>query len=168
MFDLSDARDRLAHLGRISEQAATQVLNLVDAAQPACQAACSDALAVAARLQAAADHPALGVGEARAALAEAADALRQQAAANQAQLAVLSDILLAQGFHDQSGQMIRKLLASIGHAELQALQWLVPRQAWLPALAWAPPAGGRPARPMRLDSVLAQDEVDELLAALGC
>ncbi len=84
LINLSETRVPLAHVGRVTEEAATQVLNLVDAAQPAGHAASSEAMALATRLQAAALHPALGIGEARAALAEAADALCQQAALWQA------------------------------------------------------------------------------------
>ena len=78
--EIPDARERLAYVGQMTETAANKVLNMVDAAQPVCQSAAADAEALAGRLAVLAAHPDLGVGEARAALAEAVEALRHRVA----------------------------------------------------------------------------------------
>ena len=67
--ELPDARDRLAYVGKMTEDAAMKVLNMVDAAQPVCQSAATEALTLADRLQGVGEHAELGLGEARAALA---------------------------------------------------------------------------------------------------
>jgi chemotaxis regulatin CheY-phosphate phosphatase CheZ len=69
-----DGRGRPGQVG----SAADEVLNSVDAAQPVYEAAAAEAEALSLRLAGLADHPELGVGEARAALAEAAAALQHQ------------------------------------------------------------------------------------------
>ena len=74
--EIPEARERLACVGRMTESAANKVLNRAEAAQPVCQSAAIDAEALAGRLASLAVHPDLGVGEARAALTEAVEALR--------------------------------------------------------------------------------------------
>ncbi len=161
--ELPDAAERLGYVGRLTESAATQVLNLVDAAQPAGRAAVTEAESLAERLDGMARHPALGVGEARAALAEAAAALAQQARVQREQLAVLTDIMMAQDFQDLSGQVIAKVTSIIGHAERQLLQLLAQSEGQ----SAAPPDTARLAGPQLPAKAVAQQDVDELLASLG-
>lgn len=161
--DLPDAAERLGYVGRLSESAATRVLNLVDQAQPACQAAAAEADTLAERLDGLAVHPALGVGEARAALAEAAAALAHQARVQREQLAVLTEIMMAQDFQDLSGQVIAKVRSTIAHAEQQLLQLLAQSEGRCAAA----PDSARLAGPQLPAKAVAQEDVDELLAALG-
>ena len=161
--EIPDARDRLAYVGKVTEAAATKVLNMVDAAQPVCQSAAADAEALAARLDGLAAHPELGVGEARAALAEAVDALRHQACVVRAQSSVLTDIMMAQDFQDLSGQVIKKVVGIIGHTEHQLRQLL----ALSEGQAVAAPAPGQLQGPQVPEKAVAQEDVDELLAAMG-
>ena len=105
--EIPDARDRLGYVAQMTDSAANKVLNLVDEAQPHCQAAASEAAALSGRLALLAEHPGLGVGEARALLAEAAAALAFQAQVNRHQAGLLSQIMLAQDFQDLSGQVIK-------------------------------------------------------------
>ncbi len=162
--ELPDARDRLAYVGKMTEAAAMKVLNMVDDAQPQCQSAAAEALLLAERLEGVAEHPALGVGEARAALAEAAAAMRHQAALQQAQRSVLSDIMMAQDFQDLSGQVIKKVVSIIGHAEQQLGQMLAQSEGQASALAG--PAPAQLAGPQVPDKAVSQDDVDDLLASL--
>lgn len=162
--ELPDASSRLSYVGRMTEDAATKVLNMVDAAQPVCQSAASEAVNLAARLQASADHPSLGVGEARAALAEAAEALRHQAEVVRAQNTVLTDIMMAQDFQDLSGQVIKKVVLIIGHAEQQLRMLLAQTEGQMPAM---PPETTRLEGPQVPDKAVAQEDVDDLLASMG-
>ena len=162
--ELPDARDRLAYVGKMTEAAAMKVLNMVDEAQPACQAAAADALALADRLQAVGQHPELGVGEARAALAEASTALRHHAGLAKAQNSVLTDIMMAQDFQDLSGQVIKKVVSIIGHAEQQLLQMLAQSEGRAPVAAHD---NNQLAGPQVPDKAVAQEDVDDLLASMG-
>ncbi len=163
--ELPDARDRLAYVGRMTEDAAMKVLNMVDAAQPVCQSAAAEALELADRLQAAGQHAELGVGEARAALAEAEAALRHQASLQKAQNSVLTDIMMAQDFQDLSGQVIKKVVTIIGHAEQQLRQMLAQSEGKAPLMAASEKA--QLAGPQVPDKAVAQEDVDDLLASLG-
>ena len=163
--ELPDARDRLAYVGRMTEDAAMKVLNMVDAAQPVCQSAAAEALHLADRLAEAGSHPDLGVGEARAALAEAAAALRHQASLQKAQNSVLTDIMMAQDFQDLSGQVIKKVVSIIGHAEQQLRQMLAQSEGKAPLVA--APDKTQLAGPQVPDKAVAQEDVDDLLASLG-
>ena len=162
--ELPDARDRLAYVGRMTEDAAMKVLNMVDATQPVCQAAATEALALADRLEGVGAHAELGVGEARAALAEATAALRHQASLQKAHNAVLTDIMMAQDFQDLSGQVIKKVVNIIGHAEQQLQQMLAQSEG---KVAVAPPEKSQLAGPQVPDKAVAQEDVDDLLASLG-
>lgn len=123
---LPDARDRLSYLARLTDDAAMKVLTLVDVAQPVCQAAAADAQGLATRLAVLAAHPELGVGEARAALAEAADTLRHQGGVLCGQSGVLTEILRVQDVQDLTGQVITKVVQTLDLAELQLQQLLMP------------------------------------------
>ena len=161
--EIPDARDRLAYVGRMTEAAANKVLDMVDAAQPVCQSAAADAEALAARLAALAAHPELGVGEARAALAEAVDALRHHGGVVRGQSAVLADIMMAQDFQDLSGQVIKKVVGIIDHTEQQLRQWLALSEGQVVAA----PAPSQLQGPQVPEKAVAQEEVDDLLASMG-
>ena len=158
--ELPDARERLVHVGQMTEAAATKVLDLVDDALLRCGPAAAQASELAKRLADLADHPELGVGEARTALAEAAAVLQQQAAETQAHAAVLSQIMMAQDFQDLSGQVLKKVVPIISHTEQQLLAQS--EGTALPMLEFAPLQG-----PQMPDKAVAQDGVDALMAALG-
>ena len=164
--ELPDASERLAHVGRLTEAAATNVLNMVDAAQPVCQSAATDALQLAERLSGLHSHADLGVGEARAALAEAADALRHQAGVVRDQAAVLSDIMMAQDFQDLSGQVIKKVVLIISHAEQQLRQMLSQSEGLAP-FDKIMGSMDRLEGPQVPDKAVAQEDVDDLLASMG-
>lgn len=122
---LPDARDRLSYVAHLTDDAAKKLVNLVDMAQPVCHAAAGDAQALAMRLAALAAHAELGVGEARAALAEAADTLRHQGGVLCGQSGVLNEILRVQDVQDLTGQAITKVVQTLELAELQLHQLLV-------------------------------------------
>ena len=161
--EIPDACERLSYVGQLTEAAANKVLNMVDAAQPVCQSAATDAEALAGRLASLADHPELGVGEARAALAEAVEALRHHGGVVRGQSGVLTDIMMAQDFQDLSGQVIKKVVAIISHTE-QQLRMLLARTEGRLVRA---PLRAQLAGPQVPDKAVAQADVDDLLAAMG-
>ncbi len=160
--ELPDARERLVHVGQMTEAAANKVLDLVDEAQLRCGPAARQANDLAARLAGLAEHPELGVGEARAALAEAAAVLQQQADESQSHAAVLSQIMMAQDFQDLSGQVIKKVVQIISHTEQQLLQLLAQSEGTaMGMLEFAPLQG-----PQVPEKAVAQADVDALMASL--
>ena len=162
--ELPDASQRPAHLGQLTENAATHVLNMVDAAQPLCHA--TDAEQLAERLLGLHSHADLGVGEARAALAEAADALRHQAGVVRGQAAVLSDVMMAQDVQGQSGQVIKKMVLIISHAG-QQLRQLPSQSEGRALLAKIPGAFDKLEGPQVLANAACQEDVDGLPASMG-
>ena len=161
--ELPDARDRLLHVGQMTDRAANKVLDLVDEAQLRCRPAAALAGNLSSRLAGLAEHPDLGVGEARAALAEAAAMLQQQVDEAQAHAASLSQIMMAQDFQDLSGQVIKKVVQIISHTEQQLRQLLAQSEGTAMAvLVFAPLQG-----PQLPEKAVAQDEVDALMASLG-
>ena len=161
--EIPDARERLAYVGQMTETAANKVLNMVDAAQPVCQSAAADAEALAGRLAVLAAHPDLGVGEARAALAEAVEALRHQGGVVRGQSGVLTDIMMAQDFQDLSGQVIEKVVTIISHTELQLRMLLAQTEG---RSVVAPPLATLQG-PQVPDKAAAQQDIDDLLASMG-
>ena len=73
---------------------------------------------LAARLSGLAEHPDLGVGEARAALAEAVAVLQHLASQARSRATVLGEITMALDFQDFSGQVVKKLLRTLGKPAL--------------------------------------------------
>jgi chemotaxis protein CheZ len=161
--EIPDARQRLAYVGTMTEAAANKVLNMVDAAQPVCQSAASDAAALAERLAGLAGHAELGVGEARAALSEASQALAHQGGIVRAQSLVLTDIMMAQDFQDLSGQVIKKVVDIISHAEQQLRMLLAQTESRVPATRADIPLQG----PQVPEKAVGQADVDDLLASMG-
>ena len=161
--EIPDARDRLGYVAQMTDGAANKVLKLVDEAQPNCEAAASEAAALSGRLAVLAEHPLLGVGEARALLSEAAAALAHQAQVNRHQAGLLSQILLAQDFQDLSGQVIKKVVGILDHGP-QQLQQLLSQSAEPKAAA---PASSRLDGPQVPDKAVVQEVVEDLLASMG-
>jgi chemotaxis protein CheZ len=148
---LPDARSRLGYIAEKSGAAAEKVLNCVDLAKLE-----QRRMAEAAHAIAAAAGPAL---------APLAENLNASAARLDAHL---TDIMLAQDFHDLTGQVVAKVVALASELEDSLVKLLV--QAAPSELPVAPAAdlGGPVVDPgSRTDVVSSQGEVDELLASLG-
>ncbi len=161
--EVPEARDRLAYVAQMTEAAATKVLKLVDQSQPGCVAAACEASGLSDRLAALAQHPDLGVGEARAALGEAAAAMAHQALVNRQQAEALSQIMLAQDFQDLSGQVIKKVVTTLDQAQQQLLLLLAQSEGPAAARTDSVALTG----PQAPDKAVAQEDVDDLLASLG-
>ena len=145
--EIPDARERLAYVGAMTEQAADRVLTLVDMAKPECTS-----LVEQGRALLAADPPPDQLKAFAERSVEVAS-LQQDA---------LNDIMMAQDFQDLSGQVINKVIKIISRTEKQLLELLVSHTP--------PPKVETPTQlegPQTPDKAMKQDDVDDLLASLG-
>jgi chemotaxis protein CheZ len=167
---LPDARNRLSYVSRLTGQAAEKVLNGVDRTKSELDRLASGAVAIAADLRA---DPVGIVASGR--LMDFLDEVGASTARADAQL---TEIMLAQDFHDLTGQVIRKVVTLAQGLEGQLVQLLIastPPEA-VPAAVKAPEvvAVGTDALegPVvmtagRSDVVTDQAQVDDLLESLG-
>ncbi len=175
---LPDARDRLAYIARVTGEAAEKVLNAVDRARTVQQQLAQRAQSLRTRWRAVSTYTG-GGSDTSGNAARATPAGRQlidetsaffdgvggQADATQA---ILTDIMLAQDFHDLTGQVIRKVVALAQNIEEQLVKLLLE----------SAPRGFACAQHERLDGPVVntagrddvvndQAGVDDLLASLG-
>jgi chemotaxis protein CheZ len=162
--EIPDARERLRYVGQMTEDAAMKVLNMVDESQPACQAAARSQGALAERLEALLHDPDASPAATHAALADAAAQLRQSQAMATSLAETLTSIMLAQDFQDLSGQVIKKVVAIIGHTEDQLGRMLAEGEGAAAAPLQPTPTLQGPQVP---EKAVAQADVDDLLASLG-
>lgn len=174
---LPDARDRLAYIARVTGDAAEKVLNAVDRARGVQEELTRQAGDLHRRWQAVATFAAAGPGRATPAGRQLVDETCEFFAGVEAQAdrtnAILTDIMMAQDFHDLTGQVIRKVVALAQTMEEQLVRLLIettpPEQrAKVESAHVAPALGGPVVNPEgRTDVVTDQAQVDDLLASLG-
>jgi chemotaxis protein CheZ len=173
---LPDARDRLAYIARVTGDAAEKVLNAVDHARSVQGELVQQAANLRSRWQAVRIYTAGQLAEqdratpaGRKLVDETCDffaGLDGQADRTQA---ILTDIMMAQDFHDLTGQVIRKVVALAQSMEEQLIRLLIET---------TPPdqrkrvddeglAGPVVKAAGRDDVVTDQAQVDDLLASLG-
>ena len=162
--EIPDARDRLSHVGQMTEQAATRVLDLIDVAQPACHRFKTGSQAMAADIEAMRKRAQGRADEADDVMAAAQMFSTEAASFADAQNAVLSDIMMTQDFQDLSGQVIKKVISIISHTEQQLLSLLM-HSAPEHLVVERPKA--LLAGPQVPAKALQQDDVDSMLASLG-
>lgn len=155
---LPDARARLSFIARLTGEAAEKVLNTVDAAQ----AQQSDIVAQSVQMEALLrDDPAGAVSSG--AMLSFVGQVKANAQHTSTQL---TDIMLAQDFHDLTGQTVRKVVeiaAGLEDALVKLLLETSPPGAVVHGALDGPvaePAG-------RNDVVSSQAQVDDLLESLG-
>lgn len=169
--EFPNARERLSHVGKMTEDAANKVLNLVDTAKPECDDLAKRGEELAQSLGRMAASEDLSVERARALMAVCGKFAERTAGFASKQGDILSDIMMAQDFQDLSGQVIKKVIDIINRTELQLVQLLIDS---------APNAGEAQAKtveftgqthelqgPQVSDKALGQSDVDDLLASLG-
>lgn len=160
--EIPDARDRLSHVGRMTEAAATQVLNLIDQAQPGCETFERECQVLA---QSLAQMVASGTPPNWRELIGTCQMFAQMGQSfAETQHGVLTDIMMTQDFQDLSGQIIKKVIDIISHTEAQLVQLLVHS---VPPQAAAPTAQPSLAGPLVPEKAMKQNDVDDLLASLG-
>ena len=172
--EIPNARDRLAYVGKMTEDAANKVLTLVEIAKPRCDDLAGRGLELSESLSRMAAKPDLGVEQARGLVLSCGKFATGTAEFAQKQSEVLSDIMMAQDFQDLSGQVIKKVIDIITKTEMQLVQLLIDSS---PDAA-TNPAASKPEAPVTVDNhvlegpqtgdtALKQGDVDDLLASLG-
>jgi chemotaxis protein CheZ len=167
--EMPNARDRLAHVGKMTEEAANKVLNLVDQAKPECDDLSKRGIELRQSIAKLAAAPDMSVERARALMGLCGKFAEQTATFAKGQADVLSDIMMAQDFQDLSGQVIKKVIDIISRTEMQLVQLLMdsaPKSGASPEVEFTgethqlqgPQTGG---------DAMAQGDVDDLLASMG-
>ena len=170
--NLPDARDRLAYIARLTGDAAEKVLNSVDRARTVQEEMSGRAHGLRTRWGAVSTFTAKGgratpAGEA---LVNDTCAFLQSLESQATQTnEILTEIMMAQDFHDLTGQVIRKVVALAQTLEEQLVALLLEAH---PGEARAPAPSGTLEGPVvraegRTDVVTDQAGVDDLLASLG-
>jgi chemotaxis protein CheZ len=170
---LPDARDRLTYIARVTGEAAEKVLNAVDRARVVQEQMTATANDLRTRWQAVAAYAANDAARTTPAGRELIDQTCAFFAGVDSQTdvtkAILTDIMMAQDFHDLTGQVIRKVVSLATNMEDQLLKLLIET---------TPPEQRRKIDPEKLegpvvkaegrdDVVTDQAGVDDLLASLG-
>jgi len=170
--EIPNARDRLAYVGKMTEDAANKVLTLVEIAKPECDDLSSRGVELGQSLVRMAEAQDLSVERARGLMKVCGKFAESTAQFAGNQSAVLSDIMMAQDFQDLSGQVIKKVIDIITRTEMQLVQLLIDSSPE-PAAAEKAEAGEVTVDnhvlegPQTAENALKQDDVDDLLASLG-
>jgi len=162
--EIPDARERLSHVGKMTELAATRVLDLIDCAQPQCRTFMAESQSMADKIDVARKNAQPNVTAADQVMAVAHSFSNQAAQFAEAQNAVLGDIMMTQDFQDLSGQVIKKVIAIISQTEQQLLDLLM---LSAPGLMEIERPKAELAGPQVPEKALQQDDVDDMLASLG-
>jgi chemotaxis protein CheZ len=163
--ELPDARSRLQYIARLTGEAAEKVLNLVDEAK-------ADQLEIT-RQALKLDATIAGVPGLSAAMPELRHMAQAIAQASERNDTNLTEIMLAQDFHDLTGQVVARVVQVAATIEEQLLALLLEsapagKQGQDHVLASAPPLPGPVVESEgRTDVVTNQTQVDDLLASLG-
>lgn len=161
--DITNTRDRLMYVAKMTEQAAQRVLNATDAASPLQDAIEQGATDLIPHWQAALAADTTGIAQRTLAFLETA---RDSAADTKKHL---MDIMMAQDFQDLTGQVITKV-TKLGHSmESQLVQLLIEHA---PVESRRDNSGGLINGPQvnpegKTDVVADQEQVDDLLESLG-
>jgi chemotaxis protein CheZ len=171
--EIPNARDRLAYVGKMTEDAANKVLTLVEKAKPECNDLQTRGGQLSESLNRLAANPDMKVEVARGMMLTCGKFALNTASFAEAQSEILSDIMMAQDFQDLSGQVIQKVIDIITRTELQLVQLLVdssPEHVAVVAEEVVEPATVDThvlTGPQTADKALQQTDVDDLLASLG-
>jgi chemotaxis protein CheZ len=162
--ELPNARERLVHIGQLTERAANTVLNKVDEASPVQEALANDAKTLLAAWQ---NLPSSAVGpDAAELLGKTTQFLASAHEGCNNTKSALSDMMMAQDFQDLTGQLIKKVVVVLERTENDLLRLL---------LDAAPPGAVTEVKKEELMAgpgapgsvALDQSSVDDLLADLG-
>lgn len=170
--EIPNARDRLAYVGKMTEDAANKVLTLVETAKPECDDLSKRGLELKDSMLRMASAQDMSVEKARGLLQVCGKFAHNTAHFSERQRGVLSDIMMAQDFQDLSGQVIKKVIDIITRTELQLVNLLLessPDQASLdtPAPGNTSVENHKLEGPQTAQEAMKQDDVDDLLASLG-
>ncbi|MBT9458979.1 MAG: protein phosphatase CheZ [Burkholderiaceae bacterium] len=167
MAEIPNARERLDHVSRMTENAANKVLSLVESAKPEFDSVTTRGRELSEALARLSTSPDISVERARAMMKLCGDYLSKSSDFMEKQNSVLTQIMMAQDFQDLSGQVIKKVIDIITRTEEQLVRVLVdtaPEKVEAKAEAGSTEDLQGPQVP---DKALKQDDVDDLLASLG-
>lgn len=165
--ELPDACERLRYVQQMTEQAANKVLNLVEKAQDDAAEVGKKGQDLAESLERLAASEDMSVERARAMMRLCAAYARQAGGFAGREQALHTELMLAQGFQDLSGQVINKVIGMLDRVESPLQQLLASSE---PPVAVEDSAAGTGAALEGVqtpDKALKQDDVDDLLASLG-
>jgi chemotaxis protein CheZ len=162
--EIPGAKDRLTHIGQMTEAAATKVLNLIDHSHPHCDSFQAEGESLVHTVSLIRKSPQRYVNEFDDILGICQGfGVRATQFADE-QRTTLRDIMLAQDFQDLSGQVIQKVVQIISTTEQQLLTLLMHSA---PENLTKASSSGELEGPRSTGKGLAQNDVDDLLASLG-
>ena len=170
--ELMDARDRLAYIARVTGEAAEKVLNSVDRARTVQQELATQAINLRTRWQTIGSYTASGKAATPAGkqlIDETSEFFSSVGGQADRTNAILTDIMMAQDFHDLTGQVIRRVVVLAQSLEDQLLKLLIEttpaeQRARIEVACLEGPVMSTEGR---ADVVADQQGVDDLLASLG-
>lgn len=178
--EIPDARTRLTHVIKMTDEAAHRTLDLVEQSGPLAERTSREAGALADALRTYRERPSGGSGfegavrsiDAFLPVVRAIEAFLPAVRADSEQIRRnLADVLLAQGYQDLTGQIIRSVIKLVGELEetLASLTKLSGDVVEHATLGENPDKGHGPVVPgvTRGDVATGQTDVDELLSGLG-
>ncbi len=164
---IPDARDSLAYVATMTEQAAERVLNATDAAQPIVNQLESGAHQLALGWQQLFDRK-LDVEQFKALATRTHAYLVEVPKQTKATNGYLMEIMMAQDFQDLTGQVIKKIVDVTQQMEQQLVALLVENAPPSARIEMSSLLNGPVINPQnRSDIVTSQDQVDDLLESLG-
>lgn len=128
---IPDARDRLDYVGQMTRQAAERALNCVEAAQPRQTAMEKESSALKLRWDAWFDNP-IALEDAQALVADTRRFLSEVPEHTAFTHSQLLEIMMAQGFQDLTGQVLKRMMAVIQEIEKQLVMVLLENMTELP------------------------------------
>jgi chemotaxis protein CheZ len=167
--EIPNARDRLAHVGKMTEDAANKVLTLVETAKPECDDLSTRGEELGKSLTRMAAAQDLTVERARGLMVVCGKFAERTAQFAGKQSEVLSDIMMSQDFQDLSGQVIKKVIDIITRTEMQLVQLLLDSSPEASKAVEEEFTGEthQLQGPQTAEAALKQDDVDDLLASMG-
>ena len=163
---LPDARDRLAYIASLTGKSADTVLSAVEHGQSLQQAIDADAMRLAQRWDQLYARE-IGVEDFKLLAVETRSFLGGMTQRTTVMQGHLHQIMMAQDFHDLTGQVIVKVVDVAHMLETSLLTLLVETSAVIDP-RHEPMLTGPQVRPeMRTDVVTSQEQVDDLLGSLG-
>ncbi len=169
--DIPDAKERLNYVITMTDQAATRTLGAVEESKPVCDELRSRAGELGARWQRFMGRE-MEVAEFRRLCTQIGEFLPWVDASAARIGGNLSEVLMAQGFQDLTGQIIRRVIRLVEEVEQNLVNLVrISGQKLVPAAESPKPAGELegPQIPGKrnAEAVSGQDEVDSLLSSLG-
>ena len=162
--EIPDARDRLSHVGQMTEAAANKVLNLIDVGRPQCRDFKLESQAMADTIVQLRTQSLTCTADVTDVLATCQMFGTEASQFADAQNTILGDIMMTQDFQDLSGQIIKKVIDIISQTEQQLLSLLLHTapERFSAIMPKAELAG-----PQVPEKALKQNDVDDLLASFG-